>query len=194
MLVFTDRPLPLGTMSSVWAVSLEAVNVSRKGASATERFQNPSPSDLKTRAFPKQCHGPDINSDTLPPFLGGKKGNYWTLSASLKTSVLSFPPAPHPHPKAAVFGSEPRLWHSIAATAPEFCAQWRELTISTQSYLATLYSADFGVTLSEQWKKEKNTPGVLCDLLSHLCPACEIGEGPSLNACASNYLKRCLAQ
>lgn len=109
MLVFTDRPLPLGTMSSVWAVSLEAVNVSRKGASATERFQNPSPSDLKTRAFPKQCHGPDINSDTLPPFLGGKKGNYWTLSASLKTSVLSFPPAPHPHPKAAVFGSEPRL-------------------------------------------------------------------------------------
>lgn len=125
----------------------------------------------------------------------------WTLSASLKTSVLSFPPVPHPHPKAAVFGSESRLWHSIAATVPEFCAQRRELTISTHSYLATLYSANFGVTLSFfflEWhflsngKKEKNTPGVLCDLLSHLCLVCEIGEGPSLNACASNYLKRAL--
>lgn len=82
MLVFTDRPPPLGTMSLVWAVSLEAVNVSRKGASATKRFQNPSPTDLKTRAFPKQCHGPDINSDTLPPFLGGKKGTYFNTTLS----------------------------------------------------------------------------------------------------------------
>ena len=74
MLVFTDLPPPLGAMSLVWAdVSLEAVNVSRKGASATKRFQNPSPSDLKTGAFPKQCHGPNTNSGTSPPLPGGER-------------------------------------------------------------------------------------------------------------------------
>lgn len=47
MLVFTGLPPALGTVSLVWAdVSLEPVNVSRKGASATKRYQNPSPSDL----------------------------------------------------------------------------------------------------------------------------------------------------
>lgn len=83
MLVFTDLPPPLGTLSLVWVdVSLEAVSVSSKGASATKHFQNPSPSDLKTGAFPKQCHGPDINSDTSSPFLGGKKGTYFNTTLS----------------------------------------------------------------------------------------------------------------
>lgn len=83
MLVFTDLLPPLGTLSLVWVdVSLEAVSVSSKGASATKHFQNPSPSDLKTGAFPKQCHGPDINSDTSSPFLGGKKGTYFNTTLS----------------------------------------------------------------------------------------------------------------
>jgi len=92
-------------LSLVWAdVSLEPVNVSRKGASTTKRYQNPSPSDLKTGAFPRQCHGPNINSDTSPPIPGRERkeliliplfpGNFCVYNSSIGhkgLQVYSFP-------------------------------------------------------------------------------------------------------
>ena len=179
------------------------MSASRKEAKATKCFQNTTPSDLNTRAFPEQWYGPNINSDSYPP-PGGKRGT--SLSRRLlciqQLSGHFLPPSKwvsFRFPKFSIhtlklqYLAQNLLWHGITTTAHEFCAQWRKLTISTHSCLATFYGAIFGLTLSEQWQEGKNTPGVLCDLSSHLCLAPEIGKGALLNARASNYTKRCLA-
>lgn len=108
-------------LSLVWAdVSLEPVNVSRKGASATKRYQNPSPSDLKTGAFPRQCHGPNINSDTSPPIPGRERkeliliplfpGNFCVYNSSVDTFCLSQNQCPFVSPSSPSTPQSCRIW------------------------------------------------------------------------------------